>query len=599
MSERRGCGVRRARRALLLLPVVVAMTGCATIPTSGPVRAARDDLRLERGADVVPFIGVPPRPGASPQDVVAGFLSSSADFQNDHAVAREYLTPTARQRWRAQAGTVVYDQAPSPASLDGAPGALPSGVEGEVVTVTAEGTERGRIAADGRFTRSAPDTPLARPFQLERVGAEWRISQLEDGLLLTSSEVSETYRPVTLYFLAPRASTLVPDVVLLPELPGLTTKIVARLLRGPTTPLRGAAVTAIPEGTALEVPSVPVRDGVATVRLDEVALQADDEAREQLSAQLVWTLKQLPSVLRIRIMAGGEDLAVAGVAAEQPRVAWPQYDPDLLPATPTAFAVVDGQVGRYLDERFTVVDGDGGAEQPALRSPAVSLDGQRLAAVSSDGSTVSVGRMTVGGTLDARIRGTDLAAPSWDRDNNLWVVDRSNGQLLYLANGADEAIAVAVPDGPGGRLPTSVAVGRDGARVALVFGTGRGARLLIGGVSRISTAEGDDQVSVVDVAEPVPGLRAVLDAGWADATHLVALGSVEGAEPRPYVLGVDGYEVRDVAPLPGAVTVTAAPPQTAQGPPLVVGTADGQLAEFTSSRGWVLLGPGTDPAYPG
>ena len=31
----------------------------------------------------------------------------------------------------------------------------------------------------------------------------------------------------------------------------------------------------------------------------------------------------------------------------------------------------------------------------------------------------------------------------------------------------------------------------------------------------------------------------------------------------------------------------------------MVGTADGELMQFTSSGGWQPLGAGTDPAYPG
>ena len=79
---------------------------------------------------------------------------------------------------------------------------------------------------------------------------------------------------------------------------------------------------------------MPVRDGIATVRLNAAALQADDNARERMSAQIVWTLKQLSEVVRVRITAGGETLLVCGVAEDQDRDAWPTYDPDQLPTEP-------------------------------------------------------------------------------------------------------------------------------------------------------------------------------------------------------------------------------------------------------------------------
>lgn len=581
---------RRSMPALLVTVLALAVAGCASIPTSGPVRSG-GDLRLERTEDGVPFIGQPPVPDASPVDIVAGFVQSSADFQNDHEVARLYLTQTARQRWRPQAGTIVVNSS----TLAPQPGA--DGI------VTVEANEFGRIDADGSFSRSAPDATVTREFRVEKVSGQWRIAELPDGLMLSTADVKETYRTFSLYFLAPSGRTLVPDPVLLPELPGLTTKLVARLLRGPTVRLRGAVSTAFPDGTELDVSSVPVRDGLATVRLDAAALRADDQTRERMSAQLVWTLKQVADVQKVRITAGGEDLAVSGAPADQSRDAWGTYDPNQLTATPSVYVVHDGRVGRYLDQRFEPVSGGGGTGQPALRTPAVSLDAQRLAAVSADGRTVYVGPLTQNSPLQPRIKGSNLSQPSFDPGNNLWVVDRATGQLIYLADGADRPQEVIVPRSPDGQRPTGVAVSRDGARVALLLGARRTARILVGAVARADTVDtdgaGGERISLVSLHDPVPGLRGVRDLAWADAVSLAVLGSLDGAAPRPYYAGLDGYEVTDVQPLEGAVTITAAPPRQPQQNPLVAGTLDGQLLQFTSGRSWQVIGPGSDPAYPG
>jgi hypothetical protein len=584
--------MRSPRLGLAAVLACLLLSACATIPTSGAVREG-GDLRLERQDVAVPFIAEKPSPGASAEDVVRGFLRASADFRNDHAVARLYLTPQARPRWRPGAGTTVYDRLAAPLTVEGEAGG----------TVTARAAQVATIDADGSYRRTPQGTEVARSFGMERVDGEWRIGTLDNGLLLSLVDVQETFRQVSLYFLSPLRNALVPDVVLLPELPGLSTKLVARLLRGPTAALRGAVGTAFPQGTALEVQSVPVRDGLATVRLDETALDADDSAREQMSAQIVWTLKQLGGeIQRIRITGGGEDLVVSGGPQEQPRDSWLTFDPDGQPGTPSVYVVRDGVVGRIIEGSFEPIAGPAGSGEVALRSPAVSLDATRLAAVGADGRTLYAGRVAPDAAFEPVLTGGDLSQPSWDPLDNLWVVDRSSGDLLLLPAGASEPVVVQVPRLAGGRV-SQVAVARDGARVALVSGSGRSARLVVGAVTGVDRLQADEpasaEVAVTSTWEVLPDLREVRDVAWADARTLTVLGSRGDRPVGLLYTTIDGYEVAEVEPADDLVTLSATPPLEPRTSPLVVGTAGGVLRQYTSGRGWVTLGPGSDPTYPG
>jgi hypothetical protein len=568
-----------------------ALAGCASIPTSGAVRPGRD-VRVEQQDDSVSFIADGPFDGATPAQVVQGFLDAGADFRGDHRVAREYLTDRAAQAWRPSAVTLVHEGGTGPAVEDLGGGA-----------VVARATEVARIDAEGTFARSAGATEVERTFRLVQEDGEWRIAELDNGLLLSQLDVDQAYRQVSLYFLSPTRNSLVPDTVLVPELAGLPTKVVSRLLRGPTAPLRGAVLTGFPTGTTLEVQSVPVSDGLATVPLSEEALGADQDAREQLSAQLVWTLKQLsPDIERIRITAGGDDLVVAGVKKEQDRDSWLTFDPDGLGDTASVYAVRSGVVGRIIEGAFQPVVGPAGSGDLLLRSPAVSLDTTELAAVSRDGRTLRVGQLTPNAGFDAVLTGGDLGAPSWDPLGNLWVVDRATGRLLLLPGGSGPAVEVTVTDLPGGRLPAAVAISRDGARAALVAGRGPGSRLVLGAVTGLEGLEPDasssPRVVVKATHEVLPGVRAVRDVAWGDATTLTVLGSLEGAPVGPFTTSIDGYDVARIDSEVELATLTAAPASAESGP-LVAETVDGQLVQYTAGGGWVLLGPGSDPAYPG
>ena len=518
-----------------------------------------------------------------------GFLQSGADFLDDHKYAREYLASAVRSRWSPGKGTSIYDRTQG-LSIDVGPG-------GTIALVTS--TEVARIDEDGRYHR-VPEHAVQRRFGLSRIGGRWRIDQLDNGLLLSSSDIDTAYRQLNLYFLAPTSHTVVPDPVLLPDLPGLTTKLMTRLLQGPTESLRGAVETAFPKGTRLEVASVPTRDGLATVRLDAAALRGDSEARAGMSAQIVWTLRQLRDISRIRILAAGDDLVSSGVPREQPRSAWASFDPDVLGSAVSLYAVRDGRVGRLSGSTFTPVAGGAGAVRTnpdrALRRPAVSLDGTRIAVTNAKSTELSIGRLVADAPLEAvpLPREAIVSPPSWDSSGDLWFIDRSTNRLQLAGRDSARVSTVQMPKISAGPLQI-VRVGREGTRIAFAAGVGAASRFFLGSIMR--GPNGSVQ-AIAGVHEVLPDVHGVRDIAWIDADTLIVVGNRSAGPVVALRTDTDGFVVDDtIDQLRGIAAMTGAPTDSKL--PLVASTDAGQLQQWDPSLGWQPLGPGRDPVYPG
>ena len=116
--------------------------------------------------------------------------------------------------------------------------------------------------------------------------------------MLTEPDFASVYKPQDLYFFDPGGQVLVPDSVFVPVGTSptfLVTNLVGALLNDPQSPWLKTgtnpappASTAFPSGASIDV---GVDGTTATVNLGGAAAAATDPlTREQISAQLVWTL---------------------------------------------------------------------------------------------------------------------------------------------------------------------------------------------------------------------------------------------------------------------------------------------------------------------
>ena len=564
-----------------VLALVTVLSGCSSItgsvaaqvPTSGPIEQG-EQVGVQREDQFIRVIAREPRPGMTPEQVVQGFLDASASFDGDHSVSRENLTDEASRNWDTAAGVVVYEGVPALTPL------------GDTVEVTA--SRAGQIAPNGRYQVSGPTAQIDETFSLRQVDGEWRIDDLPQGLILSSSDVDRAFRSFSVYFFEPTFQTLVPDSRMIPVVgPGLATTLVRGLVAGPSDWLQPAVRTAFPAGVGLNIDAVPIESGVARVDLTANARKADDRTRRAMSQQLVWTLRQLPDVQAVEITAAGQPLVVPSIPSPQPRDVYPGVDPDAVGTVATAFAARPDGVVRLDDGAVTAVPGAAGAGEPPLVSLAVSRDGQSVAGTDAEGS-VWEGRLAEGAPM-IRVRppGTPTGL-SFD-GSSLWVVDSSGGLLAVQADGTSVPVSVS---GLGKRTTLVAAVpSRDGTRAALIVRRGPRTGLLVGRIVRGSGASG-----AVTISAPVrveARLAEVTSVAWSRSDTL----SVLGAE------NAGALQVFDVSLARGAVTPRGAPNApvslaASPGLPTLVGAADGLVYELDLGS-WTERVRASTPAYPG
>jgi hypothetical protein len=613
-----------------LLPVVLAvlvallLPACVSIPTQGRVVAGADvNQQGVRSALRVTAAG--PAEGADARQIVEGFLAALAGL-DDYTVAREFLAPDALS-WRPGDATVVYD---------GVPVFAPTITDDDEATVAVRATVVARIDQTGRYTEQAP-TVEEQEFRLEQVDGEWRIVDLPAGVLVSQVDAERVLTPFGVYFLDPTSTYLVPDVRWFPQLTSSATSLVRALLGGPSPPYLGALRSAAPTGTRLDLPTVPVENGVATVDLTEEVLIASSEERALLLAQLRQTLRAVPGVSSVQVTVDGspldEPVGTDGVGTptlvvdppvdDRPVVLGPPpesstggSEPEPTGSTeategtdapdgePAELAV--GDDGRPIAPDGSVVlrlDLDGASPLPGVdglagqvvTGLAIAPDGNSVAGL--DAARGSLWVQQPGASPVELVTGRRLTTPSFDPPPLawLWTVSAPDPDgdgvpvVLAAASAVEEVEARWLAPGDEVR---ALRVSRDGSRVLVVLAHADGSvDVQVRGVRRDANGR---PLSLSQAAfDLAPELVDAVDAAWVNDDQVVVLGR-SGEEPLRPVLARVGGDTEPLAPTPNAVSIASALGERN----IVVGTADGTVLRRSGSL-W-LDGPfGVSPAFGG
>lgn len=558
MSRRRGV-------LALLLGLLPGLAACSTVPLStATVQITQVPERPVREVGIEPF---GPEPGATPEQVVRGFIEAAASTVADHPVARQYLTEDAAETWSDEGIISVISQSFSATVT----------TQVRAVRLTAElvGTvdQRGIFDVDGTGQ-------FLREFTLEEVEGEWRIANPPDGLIMLQPDFERLYDRRLAYFLDPTGTRVVPDPRYLIAGDAQPTALLNRVLEGPSAALN-AGVRNLLTGDVQLRSAVTVNAPSAVV--DLTGLGSDPDAvLAGISAQVVWTLRQL-DIQTVQIRVDGEVVQFDDIPAQQTIDDWASFDPDSVPVNSVAHYVEDGAL--RVVTTGEAVAGRAGDRSLGLTSAAVKIDARTgelafVAGVAPLGGGEQVLAGPYGGVLGRVLTGDTMTAPTVAATRpEVWVV--RNGSEIFRVQAGSDPRPVEAPTLAGTQV---LQLSSDGVRAAVVA---EGV-LYVGTVVRAQ----ESAVALRDLRSIAPTLTEVVDVTWRDSDELLVLAGGAGDDRiGPYVVGVDGWGLDDVSVsgLPADPTAIAAAPTR---PPLAI--AQGALWQLFGGT-WVTLEPGAEP----
>ncbi|MCD7102355.1 GerMN domain-containing protein [Pseudoclavibacter sp. 13-3] len=456
-------GSKRALAGLLaavLLPVGLVLGGCVRLPDSGvPQRVVDSGGSTNSSGYVVNASG--PADGASPTEIINGFILASADTRGSHSVAREFLTDGLAASWQPDAQVQVLDSMPD---LD----------DHDVGHVAATGALQATVDAVGVYRDQT--SRLNQEYSLVQVNGQWRISAAPDGVLMTRASFDLVFRPARLAYLSTAGDTLVPDVRWFQAGDQTATRLVKAFLAGPVPTVQAGAQQLISSDLHLAVEAVGVSSGVASISLSGEFLSLDELHQRQVKTLLVRSLEQVDDIQEV-------SLTVNNLRIDLPTI--PTADMDFPHAQNGVVLGAEGESLQAMDgQSWQSVDPLPSELQP-IRSAltdtpvsALSVARGRLAAGAADGMHYMGGDQTphvLTGTTSG-IASIDVVGTAWTlRDGQIVWVDADSGVSNPMPLPAEAAGAGAV---------VAAAVAPDGARIGVAVAEGQNVRLLAFGVHR-------------------------------------------------------------------------------------------------------------------
>jgi len=507
--------------------LVLALTGCATVPTSGPVdHHTPQAAGVNTGVHVDPL---PPADGASQLLVVEGFLHAMGVYQPDYGVARQYLTPEASEGWQPESGVEVYTESDQLVESD-------QGVALSYVQV-------GSVDAAGIYL--SDNTNKRYIFDLVKDPAgQWRIVNPPTGLMVSRYMFTTNYTAVNLHFLNAAGDVLVPDPRFFASGDQALVAVVRAQLDGPSAWLE--PVVQKVATTEVGVDGVTLQpDGVADIRLTAAAARLSVEQRGALLAELAYTMTGLAPVTTVQVSAGGQPwLSGFGTSQVGPQ-AFASLSPTNTSAARVLFAVSDEKLKRLRDPAKweDLVNVETTVEKP--EQIAVRSDLGEVAAITGAGTQLQLAPIGTGKPKVVRV-GSDLLRPDYARNGELWsfAVSGPDSLRVYRDETALKVDASALPRGK----VVAAKLSQDGARIAVALQHGTRTEVGLAVVARSQGAVRLTGWHSIDPTMSTGSAGRALDVGWVSPTVLAVLQVGTTGQTSVIRVSQDGASAADIGP---------------------------------------------------
>jgi hypothetical protein len=495
----------RLLRLTAIGAVAALVTACSGVPSSSSPEVVRNSVG---GPTQAPIDTVSPQPGAEPRAIVQDFLLANLSTADDkHAAAKQFLTPEARTKWSDNAVTVVdsFQQIglPDPST--------------HAVTLTAN--KIGTISAQGIYAPAEPAEGTTFTFGLSQLNGQWRIDQLQPGVVITQADLGSVYKMYPLYFFDLSAQRLVADPRYSP-LSGqaLVSWLLTQLFAGPRPELQ-TAVLALPGQLNTRSASVAIGTA-ATVDLPGIG-QLDNDSKQRVAAQLATTIGAAGG-LPIKITESQRPISIAGLDSPFTSDDFAVYAGAGFSAAP--FYVSDD--GRVMTQDGTPLNGPLGKRGYGLTGVGLAQDpaGSTNYLAAGIAGPAKASRLLLGtaakGLRDSGLAPGPMAGPSWaPGQSEVWV---GSGAAIWRASIGSAVVRVPVnaPSAHPGTI-RALKFSRDGVRIAIVMTNLDGtAQAYVGTVERSGKNARVDNLVAIS-----PSTVNVNDIAWNDDTTLYAVGT--------------------------------------------------------------------------